>query len=380
MNDKILFAFLMGLELGVVFLNIPPALNPLMDLYGASYTRISLLISAILWSHSFIQIPGGMIADRLGVRRSLMMSLIFMSGGNLLPALIPSFGLAVFGRIVSGFGTGIAFLATMKMVALYAPQGRAGAFQSFFAGWFSIGSILAYLLIPALVSHAWEWAYLLPGLLGLPLILWLALLPLPENRSSSSAMPLREILSLPLGWVLGVYHALSYGTMINLGNWVPSLLADTLPGRTAASLAWGGALVMLISGIGRLGGGFILWKIRPKLIANGTILIVALLCGSLFLLDRPSPVLVLSLLTALFASINFGAFFHLASRASPPGSLATLFGFINLLANLGAILFTLMFGWVKDASGSFSYGFAVLAIVAFLALLVGRVVIRRSAE
>jgi fucose permease len=168
--------------------------------------------------------------------------------------------------------------------------------------------------------------------------------------------------------------------VINLGNWVPSLLAETLPGRTAESLAWGGALVMLISGIGRIGGGFILMKIGPQLIANGTMLILTLLCGSLFLSEQPFPVLVLSLSTALFASINFGAFFHFASRAIPPGSLGTLFGFINLIANLGAIILTLMFGWIKDAVGSFSYGFAVLALGGFLAFLNGRVVIRRSAE
>jgi len=350
-----------------------------MALYGTSYTGISWLISAILWSHSFIQIPGGMVTDRLGVRRSLMASLILISCGNLLPALVPSFGLAVIGRIATGLGTGISFVATMKLVSLYAPQGRAGAFQAFFGGFFSLGSILAYLLIPVLVSSAWQWAYLLPGLLGLPLILWLSLLSLNEIRGFSSAMPLKEILTLPIGWTLGIYHALSYGTMINLGNWVPSLLAETLPGRTAASLAWGGALVMLISGFGRLGGGFILLKIRPELIANGTILIVTFLCGSLFMLDQPSPVLVLSLLTALFASVNFGAFFHIASQATPPGSLATLFGFINLLANLGAILFTLMFGWVKDASGSFSYGFAVLTLLGFTAFVVGRIVIRKNA-
>jgi MFS family permease len=380
MNGKILFSLLMGIELGLVFLNIPPAINSLMALYGISYTGISWLISAILWSHSFIQIPGGMVTDRLGIKRSLMVSLILLSAGNLLPAMRPSFGLAVLGRIASGLGTGISFVSTMKLVALYAPKGRAGTFQSFFAGFFSLGSILSYLLIPLLLVHAWQWAYLLPGLLGLPLILWVAMLPLDESGKSVAAMPLKEILTLPIGWVLGIYHALSYGSMINLGSWVPSLLAETLPGRTAASLAWGGALVMLISGVGRLGGGFILLRIRPELIANGTILIVTFLCTGLFLTDQPSPVLVLSLTMALFASINFGAFFHLASRATPPGSLATLFGFVNLIANLGAILFTLMFGWVKDVAGSFSYGFAVLALGGFLAYLTGRAVIRRSAE
>ncbi|MCP4689465.1 MAG: hypothetical protein GY859_15535 [Desulfobacterales bacterium] len=41
MNYKMSFALLMGLQLGMVFLNIPPALDALLDLYSVSYTRIS---------------------------------------------------------------------------------------------------------------------------------------------------------------------------------------------------------------------------------------------------------------------------------------------------------------------------------------------------
>jgi MFS family permease len=46
-----------------------------MALYDTSYVKISLLMSALLWSHTLMQVPGGMIADRLGIvrgRRSLL--------------------------------------------------------------------------------------------------------------------------------------------------------------------------------------------------------------------------------------------------------------------------------------------------------------------
>ena len=55
MNLKMTFAILMGLNLGVIFMNIPPALDGLMILYGVSYIRISILLSALLWSHALMR-------------------------------------------------------------------------------------------------------------------------------------------------------------------------------------------------------------------------------------------------------------------------------------------------------------------------------------
>ena len=381
MNPKIVFALFMGLLLGVVFLNIPPSLDILMPLYGASYIQISVLISAILWSHALIQVPAGMLVDRFGIGRSLMISLIFMAVGNLIPTAVPDMKIAIMGRVISGMGTGLSFLAALKLVALYAPQGRAGAYQAFFGGFFSIGSILAYLLIPEVIVWGWQWTYLVPGIFSILLIPFLLCLRLePKTFGDITPLSITRIVRMPKGWVIGIYHALSYGSMINLGNWVPTLLTETRPESTVVQLAWGGVLVMLISGLGRLSGGFTLLRFPPVSVANGSIMILCFLFTGLFLVPIPGLVLTLALLSAWFASINFGAFFHLASKATSPDSLATFFGFINLLANLGAVLFTMMFGWVKDTTGSLSWGFGILAILSLIAFFFGRRVLKEESR
>jgi len=79
----------------------------------------------------------------------------------------------------------------------------------------------------------------------------------------------------------------------------------------------------------------------------------------------------LALLGAWFGSINFGALFQLASRLAAVESLGTLLGFVNFLGNLGAVLFTLLFGWSKDTLGSFGWGFAILAPLTALTLAAG---------
>jgi len=369
----------MGLNLGLTIMSIPPALVDLMALYGVSYTRISVLMSALFWTHALLQVPAGMIGDRFGVARTLIMSLTFMAVGNLVPAAVPSLNLAILGRVLTGIGTGLSFVIVMKFVALYAPQGRIGTYQSFYGGFFSLGSMLAYLVIPRVVAVGWQWAYLMPGLSSLPLVAMLFGLRLPLKSSAVSfPLPLGKILCIREGWVLGFYQALSWGAMITLGNWIPSLLADVWTGFNATQLAWGGALAMLVSGLGRLLGGVMLLRVTPLHIAHGSIV---LLCGvflALFFVSTPALVLILVLLAAWFASVNFGAIFHLVSRATSTDSLATLLGFVVLLANLGAILYTLMFGWFKDVTGSFSGGFAVLFVLSLTAFMLGRVTLKKE--
>ena len=89
------------------------------------------------------------------------------------------------------------------------------------------------------------------------------------------------------------------------------------------------------------------------------------------MIPEPAVVLGLALLGAWFGSFIFGSLFQLANRSAPADSLGAVLGFINFLANLGAVAFTLLFGWSKDTLGSFTWGFAILCPLAAVALLAG---------
>ncbi len=371
MNIEIVFALVTGFNFGIIMMNIPPVLSELMELYGVSYIQISVLMSALLWPHTIMQLPAGMIVDKLGVRRTQFLSYACMCVGSAMPAVGPVLGWGIAGRIVTGLGTGMGWLATLKMLAISAPEGRAGAYQAFFAGLFSLGSILAYLCIPAIAEVGWQWVYLTPAILCFLQLLFVPILKGAPVASVQPLLPLRNIVKMRSAWLLGIYHAVSYGSMLSLGNWVPSLLAEVTVRRSATQLAWGGALVMLVSGLGRISGGFIIFRISPYAVAHGSILALCLLFGGLAFIPEPAVVLGLALLGAWFGSVIFGALFQLANRSAPADSLGALLGFINFLANLGAAAFTLLFGWSKDSLGSFTWGFAVLCPLAVAALLVG---------
>lgn len=94
--------------------------------------------------------------------------------------------------------------------------------------------------------------------------------------------------------------------------------------------------------------------------------------------QAPGAVLSLALLAAWFGSVNFGSLFQLVSRSAAADSLGAVLGFVNLLGNFGAVLFTMLFGWSKDTLGSFAWGFAFLAPLAAVALLAGLRILGRD--
>lgn len=116
--------------------------------------------------------------------------------------------------------------------------------------------------------------------------------------------------------------------------------------------------------------GGVIFRIPPLTVAHGYMLLLAVLFTALAFAGAPAAVLTLVLLAAWFGSVNFGALFQLASRLAAAESLGTLLGFVNFLGNLGAVAFTLLFGWSKDTLGSFTWGFALVPL-AFMTLIAG---------
>ena len=377
----LVLSLLVGLTGGFALLGLPPVIDLLFNLYGLSYGGMSVLLSSLLWSHAAMQLPGGVILDRLGLRRSMALSLSLILIGSLLAALKPVFGLALAGRVVTGFGTGLSFIGTMKLIAYNFPARRVGIIQGFFGGLFSGGSILAFYFLPDLAALNWRWIFFAPALLAALCLVMLALARLaPENRGGFEPMPLRKIMGMPSVWAIAGLHAFSYGSVINLANWAASVMVETSGVTRADQFAWVGMLVLFISAISRFSGGFLLVWLDSLKLGLVTVGMIALAYLGLFFAPIPGWVVGLAAFICLVGSINFGALWAMATKLAPPESMGSVFGSINLLSNLGAVLFTVMLGSFKDVTGSFRPGFLPMAVGAALCVLVGAKVLTKTGK
>ncbi|MEE2039153.1 MFS transporter [Nocardiopsis sp. CT-R113] len=85
---------------------------------------LSLLPMLQLLVYVLLQVPAGLLADRLGPRYTLVMGMVAMVVGSCLFALAPGIETAVAGRFLIGLGDALVFLNVIRLAALWFPRAR----------------------------------------------------------------------------------------------------------------------------------------------------------------------------------------------------------------------------------------------------------------
>ncbi|WP_307851312.1 MFS transporter [Nocardiopsis sp. MG754419] len=85
---------------------------------------LSLLPMLQLLVYVLLQVPAGLLADRLGPRYTLVMGMVAMAAGSCMFALAPGIEAAVAGRFLIGLGDALVFLNVIRLAALWFPRGR----------------------------------------------------------------------------------------------------------------------------------------------------------------------------------------------------------------------------------------------------------------
>lgn len=230
----------------------------------------ALLASFGTFAAGFIARPvGGLLfghfGDRLGRKRSLVVSLLLMGTGTFLIALLPTYAqigvaapvLLVTLRLVQGLGVGGEWGGAVLMATEHAPKGRRAFYSAFPQMGIPAGIILSNLVFlvvtaalapEAFASWGWRIPFLFSAVLvGVALFIRLRLEESPEFQAAKERGAVRRIPAIdvlrtsPLSVVLGMgislapsavgylfsVYLLSYGTQIGLARATLLLLVTT---------------------------------------------------------------------------------------------------------------------------------------------------------
>lgn len=374
-----------GLTFGFSFMSIPPVSTQFMALFGVQYGGLSLLLSGIQWSHALIQIPAGLLVDRIGVYRGVILFGSLGVAANLAPFLATdNLALAVACRFALGMSTGVMFLCILKIIGVLSPPSQMAKAQGFYGGAFGFGTMLPYFILPHLGDWAWAWSYLVCAAMYLAAMLFLFFLPLGKIREGSAAVGgavslwhnLKTILPCPEIWILGLFHGICYGTLNNLGQWLPFILSD-LSERPVAAWSLATTLVLFLGSCSRSLSGHALRLVSRPTAVNGALLLAFLLYTGMAFGAGPYVTLAFGLLLVLAVGFTYGSLFTMASRVLPPVFMGTALGLMNSVANLCNVGLTLLFGNVREHTGSFGWALFTVGVVALVAWLAFRRTILR---
>ncbi|MFC7743170.1 MFS transporter [Nocardiopsis composta] len=146
---------------------------------------LSLLPMLQLLVYVVLQVPAGLMADRVGPRRSLLLGLASMALGVVLFAFAPNIALAVAGRVLIGLGDAVTFLNVIRLGALWFPRRRyalVSALTGVVGGLGQVASVAP--LSFALHGLGWTGAFLLTG--GVTAVMMLLVALVVRDRPKGS--------------------------------------------------------------------------------------------------------------------------------------------------------------------------------------------------
>ena len=117
--------------------------------------------------YAALQIPVGVLLDRIGSRRLIAAGAFLMGLGQLVLATAHAVGLAVAGRVLVGAGDAMTFISVLRLIAVWFPPRRVPLLTQMTGILGQIGQIAAaYPLVALLQSAGWSTSFLVAGCLG----------------------------------------------------------------------------------------------------------------------------------------------------------------------------------------------------------------------
>ncbi len=259
--------------------------------FAIGSTLLGTLAATYFYVYTILQIPVGVLADTLGPRRILSAGSVVAGLGSLLFALAPTWEIAAAGRTLVGIGVSVAFIAVLKITAVWFPASRFATLNgvTMFAG--NLGAVIAGAPLAWIVTWA-SWRAVFVGLAGLSLALgvatWLMVRDRPEERGFAAvnhnpAPPgghlhwtraLRDVLANPATWP-GFFVNLGIGGsfLAWTGLWAVPFLQDVY-GMSRVVAAQHASLFLLGVAVGALFVGVVSDRIGNR---RGVMLVYALL-------------------------------------------------------------------------------------------------------
>lgn len=366
--------------MGTFFMNIPPVADQFMALFGVGFAGLSLFLSAVFWTHALFQVPGGLLVDRLGAVRSLLVCLAVLVVANLVPFIMPhSLSLAVAMRFAMGLVTGATFLVMVKIIKVLTPPVHVARMQGIHGAAYCLGTLIPYLYLPLAGRYGWIASYISGVILCVALGLCMLCLPLDKLRQtretatlSQTWQAMKAIATSRTVWLIGCCHGFFYGTISTLGNWLPSILADIKANSTPEDWALATGIMLFVGTLGRVFGSELLgrmtcWQVITRgIFLTGAAYWVLAFCSNTVLF------FCLSLALALLCGLTFATVFLLLIDLSLPAYVSTTMGFMNMIANGVNILLILLWGTVREYTGDFSLGLCISGTCALIVWLWAR--------
>jgi sugar phosphate permease len=360
-----------------------PALAPLLrtDL-GLSRQEAGIFLSVFYVGGAVTSFPAGWLADRLGVRWTLVAGQGVVAACFATMALAPGYRALLAATTLAGLGFGAVNPTSTKAVLVWFPARSRATVVGLKQAGFPLGGMLGALLLPALATRAglgWRGALAAAGAaIGLSAVVAAAL----YRESPTGVLPataahdarLRTVLRSRSIWLVSWATCLYAAVQVSWISYVPLHLAEVVGLSTlSAGIVLG--LAQVGGALGRVGFGVLSDRVlggRRLVVLFVVGVVSGALCLATATLGPATPPLVLGAVALAFGitGIGWNGVHHtLVAELAGRAAAATAVGLCLAVSSVGVILGPPLFGLAADRASA--YGGSWVGLAGAMALGVG---------
>jgi sugar phosphate permease len=363
--------------------NIGAAAAPIKAQFHLSNTQLGLIFSGFAYPYLCCQVVGGLISDRWGARRTLVICGLVWAGATILTGLAMGFVSMFATRLLLGLGEGATFPAATQAMQTWFPADRRGFAQGLTHSFSRLGNAVTAPVVAALtVAFGWRSSFVIVGLVSL---VWIVLWGLyfrddPRRRGGVSTeeierLPsMRQMRSVQIPWVslackiapvTLTYFCYAWILWLYL-NWLPLFFKTSYHMDIQKSAVFAaGVFVAGVVGdtLGGVGSDRLL-----KLTGNVRFSRLALIVGGFvgaavslgaLLISHDLTIVAISLSAGFFfAELVVGPIWATPMDIAPE-HCGTAAGLMNIGSASAAIVSPIVGGWLIDATGNWYLPFIV---------------------
>ena len=321
-------------------------------------------LSCFLW-FLILSIPTGMLMNRIGRKKTVLVSFIVTAIAMLVPLVSYSFGAVLVAFAMLGIGNTILQVAQNPLVSNVVSQEKLTGTLTLGQFVKAISSFLGPILAAAFAGSVLGWKMIFPVYAAVTLLgmVWLALSPIKEDLIEKSEITFGRTFSLFKDSYIVLFFIgilVLVGVDVGMGVTFPKLLQErcSLPLEKAGM---GNSVYFLARTVGAFLGGVILMKYpAPKFFAASVILALVSLVGLVFSHGLVA-ILIFVALFGLGYSNLFAIVFSMSMQRVP--DKANEVSALLIVGVCGGAVIPPLLGVITDACGTQVSALIALAIV-----------------
>ncbi len=327
----------------------------LMRDFGVGAAILGNLSAFYFYAYASLQIPVGLLMDRIGPRRLMTGAAAVSAFGSLIFAASDHLAGAYIGRLLIGAGAAFSWVGVLTVLTQWFPATRFALYTGLAQAFGMFGAIFGQAPVSVAVDGiGWRATLVAVGAVGLALagLMWLVLRDKPHAAASSVSVgaSLRVLLRNRETWLNAVFGLAMAAPMLGFGGlWAVPYLT-TVYGLERATAATVISSIFVSWAVGAPLAGWL----SDRLGARKPIMVgCAIVAAVSFIAVIYLPQLPLALLTALIALHGITASGMVLAFASvrehnPPGMSSTAMALVNVAVVGSGAIFQPLIGLLLD--------------------------------